>query len=813
MQTAQNEKRGHYLRFTGLLLVAIAAFFAFPILEHGNLALDGLDRANNLLMQELGSEIRLEDNRFAYQDTAPWQTLGPADHFAIKEIGEGRLPLWSPNVAMGWPVFASGSAAPLSPFKIPLYLVPGPTGMTLYLVLKVFGCGFFTYLLLRRLRRSRIAATFGALGYAFCGYSIGYLPFHHDPIALFPLLLYLGESLLRKPGTVQSINLGLIAALTLYSGHITVAVLTLSATGFYIALRKSIGAWTHGGVLRGCSVALTLCFLLSAPFTFPMLEFLQHGWSYKTNLSEEVDESSAEREMGFGLRRFATSIVPNLKTAYKGETRIPGGAGLFAQNPVDGTPRYRSFLYAYLGAFGGLTWVLAFFYLVSRPRAPVTRGMNQPRRTLLIFVLAPAFVAFAFPGSSLFAHLPIFGAILPRYFLSWLAIALVIAAAHGVDEILLDNSRYRNFIICAALYALLVLGFCALYGEGLNPESPLASEIIRIALTPLIPLVIGAVLLSLRSRKGISGATLGKILCILLWIELFIHGGWISGAPQYQDYSADKLQNYLGSSYRPEDRSAALGDTLWPNTAIYAGLNEAQGILPLFVHRYRRFMESAEPAMKGLYPTSAMVREPNEMLDLASISRYLAPVRWQAPKESERVVYEGKKIRVLSRDALPRAYLSTHFSIGKNPEETLTEIRNDPQNAKIRPWVEPQSDQSVQELKKTAARANPPRIFPATIERYGSQEVLIRLPENQHGVLVFTDIYYPGWRAEVDGRDTPVFPANYAFRAVHIREPGERIRFYYDPFSLRLGLFFLLGGLIFIALLVYRAKAQPRATP
>lgn len=56
------------------------------------------------------------------------------------------------------------------------------------------------------------------------------------------------------------------------------------------------------------------------------------------------------------------------------------------------------------------------------------------------------------------------------------------------------------------------------------------------------------------------------------------------------------------------------------------------------------------------------------------------------------------------------------------------------------------------------------------------------------GVLVLTDAYHRGWRAYLaDGREVPVYLANYVARAVGL-PPGEQtVRFVFDPLSWRLG--------------------------
>ena len=55
------------------------------------------------------------------------------------------------------------------------------------------------------------------------------------------------------------------------------------------------------------------------------------------------------------------------------------------------------------------------------------------------------------------------------------------------------------------------------------------------------------------------------------------------------------------------------------------------------------------------------------------------------------------------------------------------------------------------------------------------------------GYVVLADTAYPGWRATVDGVETPIFAANGLFRAVFVRDGSHRVRFEYRPRALHLG--------------------------
>ena len=55
-------------------------------------------------------------------------------------------------------------------------------------------------------------------------------------------------------------------------------------------------------------------------------------------------------------------------------------------------------------------------------------------------------------------------------------------------------------------------------------------------------------------------------------------------------------------------------------------------------------------------------------------------------------------------------------------------------------------------------------------------------------MLVLTEVWYPGWRATVDGESRPVLRANYAFRAVRLGSGQHQVRLTFAPRSWGLGL-------------------------
>jgi uncharacterized membrane protein YfhO len=77
--------------------------------------------------------------------------------------------------------------------------------------------------------------------------------------------------------------------------------------------------------------------------------------------------------------------------------------------------------------------------------------------------------------------------------------------------------------------------------------------------------------------------------------------------------------------------------------------------------------------------------------------------------------------------------------------------------------------------------------------------------------MVFTDPYYPGWVAGIDGVNTEIFRANYAFRSIVIPQGKHSVTFTYSPDSFKIGLLVSVIGIVsagVVSFYVWKLKSQ-----
>lgn len=68
---------------------------------------------------------------------------------------------------------------------------------------------------------------------------------------------------------------------------------------------------------------------------------------------------------------------------------------------------------------------------------------------------------------------------------------------------------------------------------------------------------------------------------------------------------------------------------------------------------------------------------------------------------------------------------------------------------------------------------------------YQANEAAYEVDSKQGGLIVFSEVYYPGWTATVDGQPVEVGRANYVLRAINVPGGHHEVVFRFDPQSIR----------------------------
>jgi uncharacterized membrane protein YfhO len=102
------------------------------------------------------------------------------------------------------------------------------------------------------------------------------------------------------------------------------------------------------------------------------------------------------------------------------------------------------------------------------------------------------------------------------------------------------------------------------------------------------------------------------------------------------------------------------------------------------------------------------------------------------------------------------------------------------------------------------------------VGRVGDGDIDLRVTSQGGGFLVLSENAYPGWRARIDGSETPIYRADVTLQAVVVPAGTHRVDFTMESESLRWGLITSgISALICVALflgsqVIARSKIRQR---
>lgn len=88
------------------------------------------------------------------------------------------------------------------------------------------------------------------------------------------------------------------------------------------------------------------------------------------------------------------------------------------------------------------------------------------------------------------------------------------------------------------------------------------------------------------------------------------------------------------------------------------------------------------------------------------------------------------------------------------------------------------------------------------IVSYSPGQIRYRVRTDSNQLLVLSEIFYPGWKARIDGRPTDIYRANYALMAIPVEAGEHKIELSFDPDSYTYARWISLGALLLAVVLV-----------
>ncbi len=756
------------------------------------------------------------------------QFLYPTYKFAAEWWLRGVIPLWNPYLFGGMPFVGDIQSGIFYPLNLLTFLVSNPLtfrDLEFLSVLHFFiaGAGMYAFLrwgnwkleagdrksesrnsdfqtstsnlqpLASNLQLSRTAALAGAIAFEFSDLFI----IHFGNLNLIAVIAWMPLALLfyRRAVTDRRAALaalaGVFLALAFYAGHIQmflfiVIALALMAIGETIdeGRKTDDGGPPTGFVFRPSAfvyLALTalVAFGLSAPVLLPSIEMAQH--TLRTTFSyDQAAQFSLPPAQLIGL------LVP----------------GFFGRGPQDAWGPWSRVEVGYIGV---LPLLLALLALILRRDAP-TRFFGA----FALIGLALALGGYAILHGWLYQWAPGFGQLrAPARFIVLLDFGIAALAAFGFDALLREIPaasqaafkrivRFAPFVwLLIALsagstaYAMLILGQnqdAVLFARIANAANALAFFILLLALA--LALIVE------RGAHFFDDTAWAALALALIFFDLLSLGAYVDLSTDdpsrvFDHPDAVAFLKSDGSMFRIDARDTGV-DHAWPaDTSLVHALFDVNGDNPLVLADFDRYWQSLGSRSAAQY-------------DLLNIKYLIARKNAPLDRAKFKLAFDGDPAFDIFENTrvLPRAFVTSQTRIVPD-QATALRILHDPS-------LDPAQTVVLEKPVSGGPPAGNSGSSSAKIVGYGPNEILLDVNAPSAGVLVLSEIYYPGWRAWVDDREVEVLRADSLFRAVELSAGAHRVRLLYDPASFKLGVG--LFAVTALALTAWGVRKRKRVT-
>ncbi len=707
--------------------------------------------------------------------------------FEARELSAGRLPLWNPYTYAGAPFWADVQSAVLYPFSL---LTLGLSGLTaagfslfaleLEAIFHFWLAGLFMYLLARRVTQSRGAALVAALVFAFGGYLTGYpsqqLAVLEVDVWLPLILFFLDRALLARaegdsvvllrtrPRGRDLVFAGGAWGLALLAGHpqswMLVGYTFVAYFLFQVFRFKRQPSPDPQFVSRLLYLAIPVFvgFGLAAIQLLPAIEY--------TRLSVRAVGLYDKMAGGFPLTDAIQFLLPGVVSQYS--PLFVGAVGLLLALAAIFLRRDRATTFwgiwggmALLISFGGNTFLYAPLYL-SVPGFSIFRGQER-----WAFVVAFSLALLAGYGY--------------QYIEQW-GRQSTAAAGRGQAAF----ARLVGWLTLGSV-GLVVAFFYGLNDTGWSPESQFYQLLERAVFLMLILALFWGVI---RVASKLSPAILISAVGALIVFELFSINWKTNLYPQRPEWHTQQP-----AAVRAIEQDAVPGELfrvynefrLYDNYGVPYALQDLWGASPLRLARYDAFLA---PPMR--------IERAWELLNVKYVITWRKELYAPSTIIYQEPAADGTTYVHRLDDVGPRAWVVHAVAVAPAAEMVARMAAPDfdarrvalvdaATASRLATWFRGNGDDAVTEQ--------------ATVTLFRPNQLEVQVTANSAGVLVLSEIAYPGWQATVDGVPASVERVDSILRAVPISAGAHTVRLVFRPRTFAIGA--LLSVLVLLASVVF----------
>jgi hypothetical protein len=205
--------------------------------------------------------------------------------------------------------------------------------------------------------------------------------------------------------------------------------------------------------------------------------------------------------------------------------------------------------------------------------------------------------------------------------------------------------------------------------------------------------------------------------------------------------------------------------------------------------------------------------------------RAIDPARWRRVEDAGGVsIYENLRARprawlALEVLTLPADVALASIKTGRLPDgrtfdpartaliEEQMPLANSTTNATNAPPQAASPTTKANDAENNAARDAHAGV---SITQSSDTSSSVRVHADADSFLILSDVYYPGWRASLDGRDVHIYLADYALRGIAVPAGEHTVEFAFAPQSLRVGALISALAVIVIAFIAWWLARRER---
>lgn len=680
--------------------------------------------------------------------TYPMQTL------AMGLIKKGIWPLWNPYILAGTTLLANFQSAPFSPTSFVYFLFNNVTAWSIQVIVQHVFAAVFTYLLLRYWRVSKLGSVFGGIVYAFSGYNLIFSEWNGHTLAasFIPLALLFTDRFLREKKYLDGFLLSVTLAFQFFSGYTQTSVYTAIAIGI-LWLFRIIGdkKWFLKTLLLGLFCIFGVA--LSSIQILPSLELIKN--------SQRIFEPHPFEWTFLPWKKTITFVAPD----YFGNHATGNYWG-----PQDYTSN--------TGYVGVVATVLSIF-------AVITLIKKREIKFLLIFTIFSLVLSFPDPISIFIWDKNILGmqANSAHRATQLFCAGMALLGAFGFDAIMEKGRKLFSFLASLFPIYLLIATFgifaAYLYKNSIGIKNLVFPGLILFGLTLTLFLI----------WKFKSFRKIGGLILITLTISELFRFGWkyTPISPREFTYPTTPILTYLMNQPKPFRVTGA--KVIPSNLRMVYGIESPEGydtFHPLNMSEFVAAINSGNVDSLPVGRYGIVDNDVSPLLDLINTKYYLALVTDPDIKrfDSKRFtkVFQDKSVIIFeSKTSLPRSFMAYDWEVDvPQKENDLTALGkimdiNFPLGKRIvldsNPGISPDVSTKIKAVQSVK------------YDLYENQESIVKVNTNKDGMLFVSDSYYPGWKAFVDGKETKIYTADFAFRAIEIPKGEHSVRMVYEPKS------------------------------